>query len=125
MYQIKVDDIKINIYRDIIEWAKEFYGMPENAVLQNQEEVDNECMGFANINDKEISVFVPIKYNLIDVKETIAHEVGHIIELKYPTNFEQTEDNDELHELKANHYMDFYLLVDKIVNETHSVLDNF
>ncbi len=79
----------------------------------------SECMGFAVIDDKEIAVFIPKECNLIDLKGVVSHEIGHIIELEYPKNFEQTEtdENDELHELKADHYMEFYLLVDKIVDE--------
>jgi DNA replication initiation complex subunit (GINS family) len=62
-------------------------------------------------------VFVPKEYDLKDLKETISHEIGHIVEMEYPTNPEQIEANDELHEIKADHYMNFYLLVDKIVTD--------
>lgn len=85
---LKEQDYTINICTDIVEWAKEFYGMPEGATIANEEEVVNECMGFAQIEDKEIWVFVPKEYNLKDLKETIAHEIGHIIELQYPKNQE-------------------------------------
>lgn len=104
-------DYVINICTDIIEWAKEFYAMPEGAEIANEEEVSSECMGFAAIDTRAIWLFIPKE----DLKEIIAHEVGHIIELKYPNNFEQGDENDELHELKADHYMNYYLLVDTIV----------
>lgn len=119
MLIFKEQDYTVNICTDILEWAKEFYEMPEGAILANEEEVSDECMGFACVGeDKEIWIFVPKHYDIKDLKGTIAHEIGHIIELKYPTNPETTEGNDELHELKAKHYEEFYLLVDTIVNKT-------
>ncbi len=121
---LKEKDYTVNICTDIIEWAKEFYDMPEDAELGNEEEVSSECMGFASIDEKILWVFVPKKYNLKELKETIAHEIGHIIEMEYPTNPEQIESNDELHELKADHYMNFYLLVDKIVDDIILCLNN-
>ncbi len=72
-------------------------------------------MGFAQIEYKEIWVFVPKIYELNDLKGVISHEIGHIIEMKYSTTPENIEGNEELHELKADFYMDFYLLVDKVV----------
>ena len=113
---IQVDEYTIYICIDIIEWAKEFYAMPEGAELANLDEVSKECMGFAQIDDKLIWIFVPEIYHLTDLKETIAHEVGHIIEFKHTSNAEQIEENDELHEIKAEYYMNYYLLVDKIVS---------
>mgnify|MGYP003405101418 CR=1 FL=1 len=124
MKTLKEKDYTINICTDIIEWAKEFYDMPEDAELGNEEEVSSECMGFASIDEKILWVFVPKKYDLKELKETIAHEIGHIIEMEYPTNPEQIESNDELHELKADHYMNFYLLVDKIVDDIILCLNN-
>lgn len=115
MITLKEQEYTINICTDIIEWAQEFYNMPDGALLVNEDEVSSECMGFANIDDKIVWVFVPRGYKLKDLKETIAHEIGHIIEMEYPTNPEQIEANDELQERKANHYMNFFLLVDRIV----------
>lgn len=115
MKTFKEQEYTINICTDIIEWAIMFYDMPEDSVLANEEEVSSEFMGFAVIYKKEVFIFVPKKYDLKELKETVAHEIGHIIELEYPTNPEQNDENDELHELKADHYMNFYLLVDKIV----------
>jgi hypothetical protein len=123
MITLKEEDYTINICIDIIEWAKKFYDMPDDAILENKSEVDNECMGFACIEDKEVWIFIPKEYKLKELKETIAHEIGHIIELKYPTNPPTlTDKNEYLHELKADHYMSFYSLVDKIVTDVVSVL---
>ena len=96
--------------------------MPDGAELANEEEVSSECMGFAQLDEKLVWVFVPKEYDIEDLKETIAHEIGHIVEMEYPTNPEQIETNDELHEMKADHYMNFYLLVDKIVTDIVGVL---
>ncbi len=115
MKTIKEQDYTINICTDIIEWAKEFYDMPDGAELVNEKEVSSECMGFAQLDEKLVWVFVPKEYCLNDLKETIAHEIGHIVEMEYPKNPEQIEANDERHEMKADHYMNFYLLVDKAV----------
>ncbi len=122
MKTLKEQDYTISIYTDIIEWAKEFYGMPDGAELANKDEATSECMGFAQLDEKLVWVFVPKEYDIKDLKETIAHEIGHIIETKYTTNPEQIEANDELHEMKADHYMNFYLLVDKIVTDVFGAL---
>ncbi len=111
MKTFKIEDYTINVCTDTAEWEKEFYNMPEGAIL----EVDG-CMGVTSINDKEIWVFVPPVYDIMELKRTIAHEVGHIIEFNYPKNIEQIDGNDELHELKANHYSKFYMVTDDIVN---------
>jgi hypothetical protein len=123
MKTLKEQDYIINICTDIIEWAKEFYNMPDGAELTNEDEVSSECMGFADSVGKIVWVFVPVGYKLRDLKEIIAHEIGHIIEMQYPTNPEPIEANDELQEMKANHYMNFFLLVDYIVADVVDVLE--
>ena len=122
MKTLKEQDYTINICTDIIEWANEFYGMPFGAELVNKDKASSECMGFAQLNEKLVWVFVPKEYDIKDLKETIAHEIGHIVEMEYPTNTEQIETNDELHEMKADHYMNFYLLVDKVVTNVVGAL---
>lgn len=112
---------KVNICTDIIEWAKMFYEMPDNAILEGMEELNNECMGFAQIDDKEIWVFIPAEYNKSNLSSTIAHEIGHIIELEHPDNPEQIEGNDSLHEIKANHYEAYYVLVNKILELSEAI----
>ena len=113
MQTYKEQDITIDVYIDINEFGKEFYGMPDNAIAD--EEMEKEMWGFACIDTKTISIFLPSDYNKIELAETVAHELGHIVELPYPTNPEQINGNDELHELKANHYQDFYKTVTAIM----------
>jgi len=120
MKTLKQEDYTINVCTDIIEWAKEFYGMPDDSKLANEDEVSGECMGFSQIDTKTIWIFVPKEYDLKDLKETIAHEIGHITEIPYPINPEQTDINDDIHEMKADYYMNFYIFVDKIVSDVLS-----
>ena len=119
---LKEQDYTINICTDIIEWAKEFYNMPDGAELVNEDEVSSECMGFAQIDEKLVWIFVPKEYDLRDLKETIAHEIGHVIDGGFKKNPAPRMRN--LHENKANHYMNFYLLVDKIVTDIIFALTN-
>lgn len=116
METFKKQDYTIHICKDIIEWAKEFYDMPDDSELEDADELSKQCMGFAQIDEKTIWIFVPEKCLLHDLRATVAHEIGHIIEMEYPTNFEQSEENDDLHEMKADHYMNFYLLVSEIID---------
>jgi hypothetical protein len=120
MKVLKEQDYTINVCTDIIEWAKEFYDMPDGAILANEDEVNTECMGFAQIEDKEVWIFVPKEYNLKDLKETVAHEIGHIIDGGFKKN--PASRMMKLHEVKADHYMNFYLLVDKIVNDINECI---
>lgn len=110
MKQFKVQDITVNVCRDIIEWAKEFYEMPEGAELANKDEVSSKCMGFAQIDDKEIWLFIPADFNNKQVMEVVAHEIGHLMDFPLATP-EQIDENDELHEKKADHYMNYFSLV--------------
>lgn len=111
----------VHVCTDIIEWAKEFYDMPDGAILANEEEVSKKCMGFAQPDGKLIWIFIPDVYDLRDLKETIAHEVGHIVEGGFKKN--PAARMLKLNELKANHYMDFYMLVDKIVSSIINILE--
>lgn len=116
MEKKKIKGYTINICTDIVEWAKEFYDMPDGAILANEDEVSSECMGFSQLDDKLVWIFVPKEYDLKDLKETIAHEIGHIIEGGFKHNPAPRMRN--LHEKKANHYMNFYLLTDEIIELT-------
>lgn len=107
--------ITINICTDIEEWAKEFYNMPENAVIDNIEEVTSECMGFADVENNIIWIYIPDRHDLKDIKKTIAHEVGHL----HKSNIKGGEES------KAQYYEDFYMLVDNIKNKVIYNPDNF
>ena len=67
---LKEQGYTINICTNIIEWAKEFYDMPDGAELVNKDEVSSGCMGFAQIDEKLVWVFIPESYLLSDLKET-------------------------------------------------------
>jgi hypothetical protein len=103
---------KVNICRDIEEWGRMFYGVPEDidfSTLDNREELESECMGFAQPEDGEIWIYVPRDCRQNDLAETIAHELGHVIE------FDGTGLPEEIRqEKKAEHYENFYKLVMQI-----------
>lgn len=118
METFKEQDYTVNICTDIMEWGREFYDLddlPEDAVLANREELESQCMGFANIEDKEIWVFVSNDFDEEELGETIAHEIGHIIE----TGF--TEDGDP--EEKAEFYESFYSTVRKVLKKSIEILN--
>jgi hypothetical protein len=118
----KEKEYKINLCPDLTEWAIEFFSMPKGAIIDNFKELEVEYMGFSQIDDKEIWLFVPRDHDKARLAETIAHEVGHIIELEHPKNPDQIEENDYLHELKAEHYEDFFKTVCAISEKAEKVL---
>ena len=122
MKQFKEQEYIVNICTDIMEWGKEFYGMPDGAELENRSELESECMGFSQIDDKEIWVFVPKDFNEDELAETLAHEVGHIIVPQFITNPEQIEENDQLHEQKAEYYENYYMTVRRMLNKAKRAL---
>jgi hypothetical protein len=122
MKQFKEQEYTVNICTDIMEWGKEFYGMPDNAELDNRSELESECMGFSQIDDKEIWVFVPKDASEEEIGETLAHEVGHIIVPEFITNPEQIDGNDELHEQKAEYYKNYYMTVRRMLNKAMSAV---
>lgn len=117
MIKLEIQGHKVNICRDIIEWGREFYGIPEDAKrkdIENVEELESECMGFADPEGKEIWLFIPQSYSVDDLSSTIAHELGHVAE---PFKASKCAHGGKHDELQAEHYEDFYMLVNKIVNE--------
>lgn len=122
MIEFKHENYKIGLCLNIEEWAKEFYDMPDDAIIDNVEEMQRECMGFSDITGRELWIFLPKKYEPLDFESTIAHEVGHIIDFKHKENHEQIEANDELHEEKANYYEGYYMTVRRIVDKANRAL---
>lgn len=117
MIKLTCDDYKIEVFNSAIEWGKTFYDLPDNAVLDEDElkKLNGDISGFANIEDKTIYLYLP----MIDEEElefTIAHEVGHIIEGGFKKNPPQKRRYDKKHEVKANHYEDYYKTVKVIYN---------
>lgn len=104
MIKFKEDIYNINLCRNIDEWATEFYGMPEGAIIENRFEMEKECMGFAEVTSNEIWIFVPKSYINSDLSETIAHEIGHCMDFPNNPNAEE----------QANHYQHFYKVVNDI-----------
>lgn len=113
-HSFKENDITVNIYTNIIDWAKEFYDMPEGAILDNEEEVSKEVMGFADVDNKVASIFIPKSCNIQDVKDTIAHEIGHIIQIQglIESNYESLEGYEEA---KADCFMNYYKVTQNVI----------
>ena len=124
MKQLIVREYKVNVYYDIEEWGKEFYSMPEGAILEDREELESECMGFACPDDNRISIFIPKIQKYRELEKTVAHELGHLMEfkVKFPDELERQEQ-------KANHYESFFELVNNVLDtifdsEQADVLNN-
>lgn len=111
MKQLSVKEYKVNVYYDIEEWGREFYGMPEGAILEDREELESECMGFACPDDNRISIFIPKYQKYRELEKTVAHELGHLMEFKA-----ESSDEAERQEEKANHYESFYELVNDVLD---------
>jgi hypothetical protein len=112
MNTFKYNEYKVNVCTDIYEWVKKFYDAPEGAVLDNPEQASKDIMGFADVNDSEIWIFLPKPFDTWELELTIAHEIGHVIK---PDPNPTSEDPDELHEERANHYENFYKTVNDIL----------
>jgi hypothetical protein len=98
MKQFKEQEYSVFVCTDIEEWATEFYEMPNDAILEDRSELESECMGFSQIDNKKIWIFVPKNFDEDELAETLAHEIGHIIIPQFVTNFDQIDENDDLHE---------------------------
>lgn len=106
----QLENTKVNICTDIMEWGREFYGIPEDYKiedLQNATELQSECMGFSSIDDNELWIYKSKNCSFEELLSTVAHELGHLVEGGYKKNPPQTKRYDSRHELKAIHYENF------------------
>ena len=111
---------RINICQDIEEWGKMFYDLPDGAEIDNRNELESECMGFAQPEDKEMWLFVPHDHRNNDLSETIAHELGHLMNFvanDYPIRKRE--------EKRAEHYENFYKMVIRIRSRILRILQNY
>ena len=113
---LKYEDYTIEVFTTAKEWGTTFYGMPDDVACTEEElkEMNGEINGFACIADKTISLYVPDLTDLDEVETTIAHEVGHIIEGGFKKNPPDKPRYNKKHEVKANHYEDYYNTVKNI-----------
>ncbi len=121
MIEFEYKGYKVGLCFDIEEWAKKFYDMPDGAIIENRKEMESECMGFSEISENKLWIFLPKKYKEYDFESTVAHEVGHLIEFKYKENPHTGEENDDFHEEKANHYESYYMIVRGIIDKSNSM----
>ena len=114
MDQFKIKDYTVNICQDIYEWGREFYGIPDNAELENIQELTSTSMGFSMLEEKELWVYIPEGNKKECYRSTIAHELGHIIEGGFKKN--PAPRMSKLHEKKAEHYEQYFNLVMEVIN---------
>lgn len=125
MHTFKVQDIEVNITSDILEWGREFYGIEEGHTIHEDyvEELTSTSMGFAYLQEKQIWVFIPTGNKPECYRSTIAHEVGHVIEGGFKKN--PSARMIQLHEKKAEHYENYYMLVSEIIEHVeNNILNN-
>lgn len=120
MKEIEFKDLKIQVYTDPYEWANEFYEIPENVEFEIDLDRLPETAGFAQIGDKQISLFVRNDCEFLQLLSVVAHEYGHIIEGGFTHNPPEEDEYDELHEQKAEFYerfvVDCYQITQMIFN---------
>lgn len=118
----EIDNIKINIITNINEWGKEFYDIPEDAILENTEDLEKECMGFSSIDDNEIWIYKSKNSSFEELLSVVSHELGHLITNGYKKNPPQTKRYNSKHELKAIHYENFVMKSYKITTILFNII---
>lgn len=113
MNQFKIEEYTINVCQDIFEWCDMFYEVSHEAVILNIEELTSTSMGFALLKEKEIWVYIPEGNKRDCYSSTIAHEIGHVIEGGFKKN--PAPRMVKLREKKAEHYENYFKLVNKII----------
>lgn len=109
------------VYTDIREWLQEFYEVtPEQLQPDELLDASKSYMGFAEPDSKTIWVFIPEKRKLSDLKELVAHEIGHVVEVNY-NNTPTLAEGHCIEEAKADFFMNFFMLVDKIVSRINKL----
>ena len=107
MKEFKFKNISVGLSTDPEAFARKFYDVPENAVLDMESLPDS--AGFSEIEAKQIWIYVGKSCSFEEILATIAHELGHLITGGFIVNPPLTEEFDELHEVKAEHYEDFVM----------------
>lgn len=105
MKEFKFNNISVCLYSDPEAFARKFYDVPENAVLDMESLPDS--AGFSEIESKQIWIYVGKTCTFKELLSTVAHELGHLITGGFIENPPFEEEYDELHEVKAEHYEDF------------------
>lgn len=109
---------KVYYCRDINEWATEFYGKTDDMEIDKEQipYLESECMGFANPDNNEIWIFMPIGYDILDLEATIAHEVGHCASDTIMMMFNKLSYGGENAEKFADHFHQYYFATKAIYN---------
>ena len=110
----KIEDITVSLYTDAEEYTKDFFDIPEGAILDTEDLP--ESAGFACIKDNSIWIYKREDCCFYDLLSTIAHELGHLVEGGYRKNPPDKMRYDKKHEEKANHYEDFVMKAYRFTN---------
>lgn len=130
MEKFEYKDYKVSVWMDAMEYAKEFFEIPDGAVLD--EEDATTCAGHAEIEEKEIYIFVPEFPTDNDLWAVVAHEIGHVIEFHHdpvPVSVSiddpMGEEKAEVHERRAEFFENFFLDVIKISQTILNIKDSY
>lgn len=107
MISNKIGDIKVTLYTDANEYAKEFFDIPDGAVLDTENLPDS--AGFSCIDDNEIWIYMGDDCSFEELLSTVSHELGHLVEGGFRKNPPQKRRYNKKHELKAEHYEHFVI----------------
>lgn len=114
MIQSTIDNIKVCLYTDANEFTKDFFDIPEGAIL---DETDLPLSaGFACIEENAIWIYRCEGCTFEDLLSTVAHELGHIITGGYSKNLPESKRYDKKHEQKAEHYEQFVMRAYRITD---------
>jgi hypothetical protein len=107
MKTITFKDISIGLYTDPESFARKFYDVPENAILDMESLPDS--AGFSELDEKQIWIYVGKLCSFEELLSTVSHEMGHIVTGGFTNNPPSDEKYDYLHEEKADHYEQFVM----------------
>ena len=114
MIDLNINGYKVSVYTDMDEWMEDMHDTI-NYSKRVLDSLSDECQGFADIEDKEIYIFVPKHYKKMDLSLTVAHEIGHIISPSEINHVDLSKDHDEYQAmLFEGFYRDVVSIVDEI-----------
>ena len=130
MEKFEYKDYKVSVYMDAMEYAKEFFEVPEGASLY--EEDIKSSHGHAAIEGKEIFIYIPKHHLERDLWLVVAHEIGHCIEFNHapvPIGVDIGDPDEvekcEAHERRAEFFENFFLDVLNITQYIENIKNDY
>lgn len=119
MERFKFKGITIDVYRDPMEFAKmeekPFGDIPEEYQFAGIVDIEtgdigvSKSTGFTILDDRTIHFYIDPECTFEDLLETVAHELGHLVEGGFKKNPPQKRRYHRRHEEKAEHYECFVM----------------